>query len=183
MLTKAQTPEQAFLNSKGGLPLGNLTMGDSTVLTMFDTGCSPYGLIAAETLDRMRASAGSRLDAIKYFPMPKVISGVGKDAVAIVGTQRLPLHAPDGRPVTITAGVMTNGNTGVADLLCGNWHMRQDWDYTMNSTSFIIKTPEDGLEQPIVIPLEWRLVRKGEKSPDAAHCAFMAGGAHPSISC
>ena len=39
---------------------------------------------------------------------------------------------------------MTNGNTGVADLLCGNWHMRQDWDYTMDSTSFIIRTPEDG---------------------------------------
>ena len=91
-------------------------------LVVINHGC---GLIAVDTLDRMRASAGSRLDAIKYFPMPKVISGVGKDAVAIVGTQRLPLHAPDGRPVTITAGVMTNGNTGVADLLCGNWHMRQ----------------------------------------------------------
>ena len=93
-------------------------------------GCSPsarlpFGLIAVDTLDRMRradcASFGSgRLDPVKYFPMPKVISGVGKDAVAIVGTQRLPLQAPDGRPVTITAGVMTNGNTGVADLLCGN---------------------------------------------------------------
>ena len=44
---------------------------------------------------------------------------------------------------------MTNGNTGVADLLCGNWHMRQDWDYMMDSTSFSIRTPEDGLEQPI----------------------------------
>jgi len=52
---------------------------------------------------------------------------------------------------------MTNGNTGVADLLCGNWHMRQDWDYMMDSTSFTIRSPEDGLEQPIVIPLEWPL--------------------------
>ena len=92
---------------------------------------------------------------VVFFKIPKVISGVGKDAVKVIGCAPVRFSDPvTKRPITISVGLMENGSSGMASMLIGNYHMTEDWDFQMNRKEFIIKTPEDKGE-PICMQLDW----------------------------
>ena len=91
----------------------------------------------------------------------------------VIGTVTLPLSF-DGRRLPVCCGVMVNGSTGCCDVLIGNFHMRHDWNFDMNSKQFIVKTPPDS-NGNLVIPLDWRLASsKDVSAQDASNFAFMA---------
>ena len=60
------------------------------------------------------------------------------------------------RPLTVQAIVMTNGNTGVSDVIIGNHHCRLLWDALQSNEEMIIRKPPDGGE-PMRIPIDWRV--------------------------
>ena len=62
------------------------------------------------------------------------------------------------RPLTVQAIVMTNGNTGVSDVIIGNHHCRLLWDALQSKEEMIIRKPPDGGE-PMRIPIDWRMTR------------------------
>ena len=53
---------------------------------------------------------------------------------------------------------MTNGNTGVSDVIIGNHHCRLLWDALQSKEEMIIRKPPDGGE-PMRIPIDWRMTR------------------------
>ena len=50
---------------------------------------------------------------VMWFREPKTISGIGNDAVKVVGTVDLPTSTSDRRVVPVCCGVMENSNTGL----------------------------------------------------------------------
>ena len=174
MLSKAMSAEDAFVSHEGGLPLSALYLGDNELVVMWDTGCSPSALVTAKLLDQLRAR-GFTCD-VNYFQKPRAISGVGKDAVCVVGTTRVELKTLDGRRIEIVCGVMTNGQTGVCDIMVGNYHMVKDWDYIMDSHNFIIRNPVDSAVNGdhIKVPLDWHLVKKATAGSDTHAASYAA---------
>lgn len=160
MLTKGDS-EQVFLanRDRGGLPLAALNVGSSRLIVMYDTGCSPSGLIMRKKLEELSRVCGLELK-VAWFREPKIISGVGDDAVRVIGTVDLPTSTSDGRVIPVCCGVMENGNTGCCDVMIGNYHMRTSWDFTLDTHHFVIRSPPDGNPKPIRIALDWRLVRE-----------------------
>ena len=152
-------------SNTSGLPLSTLRLGDITVIAMWDTGCSPSALVTLETLYQWIKN-GAVLQ-IQYFSQPKTISGVSVSPVLLVGTVPLPLQSDDGRSIVIQAGVMSNGSTGACDVLVGNYHMRHDWDYKMDSKAITLFTPPDG-GGPLSLPIDWRMSRDGAAQPKGA---------------
>ena len=147
----------------GGLPLCSLTLGVIEIVCMMDTGCSPSALISEKALTQVIHQLGRTLKLnFKKFQQPKTISGVGEDAVKVIGTVDLPLLW-NGRPLPICAGVMANGATGCCDLLVGNYHMRHDWNFQMDADMFTVRKPPDNM-LPFSIPLDWRLSRGTESA-------------------
>ena len=70
---------------------------------MMDTGCSPSALISEKALKQAIHQLGRTLKLnFKKFQQPKTISGVGEDAVKVIGTVDLPLLW-NGRPLPICA--------------------------------------------------------------------------------
>ena len=153
--------EQVFLanRDRGGLPLAALNAGSSRLIVMYDTGCSPSGLIMGNKLEELSRVCGLELK-VTWFREPKIISGVGDDAVKVIGTVDLPTSTGDGRMIPVCCGVMENGNTGCCDVMIGNCHMRTNWDFTLDTHHFVIRSPPDGNPKPIRIALDWRLVRE-----------------------
>ena len=133
MLVKSDS-EQVFLanRDRGGLPLAALDVGTSRLIVMYDTGCSPSGLIQKNNLEELSRVCGLELK-VMWFREPKTISGVGNDAVKVVGTVDLPTSTSDGRVAPVCCGVMENGNTGCCDVMIGNYHMRTSWDFTLDT--------------------------------------------------
>ena len=147
----------------GGLPLCSPALGVIEIVCMMDTGCSPSALISEKALTQVIHQLGRTLKLnFKKFAQPKTISGVGEDAVKVIGTVDLPLLW-NGRPLPICAGVMANGATGCCDLLVGNYHMRHDWNFQMGADMFTVRKPPDSM-LPFSIPLDWRLSRGTESA-------------------
>ena len=95
MLVKGDS-EQVFLanRDRGGLPLAALNAGSSRLIVMYDTGCSPSGLIMRKKLEELSRVCGLELK-VTWFREPKIISGVGDDAVKVIGTVDLPTSTSD----------------------------------------------------------------------------------------
>ena len=169
MLVKGDS-EQVFLanRDRGGLPLAALNVGSSRLIVMYDTGCSPSGLIMRKKLEELSRVCGLELK-VTWFREPKIISGVGDDAVKVIGTVDLPTSTSDGRMIPVCCGVMENGNTGCCDVMIGNYHMRTNWDFTLDTHHFVIRSPPDGNPKPIRIALDWRLVREATHDAMLTH--------------
>ena len=173
MLSRALVPSDGKEKMGPGLPLSQLTLarksgGQSDVVVMWDTGCSPSALV---TLDKVRqwTREGTGI-SVTHFQQPKSINGVGADPVLLVGTVELPFSW-SGRPVYVQAVVMSNGSTGCSDVLVGNYHMRHDWNYLMDKEFFILQSPPDG-GSALSVPIDWRLGRN-----TSASAAMMVGDA------
>ena len=82
MLLVKGDSEQVFLanRDRGGLPLAALNVGSSRLIVMYDTGCPPSGLIMRKKLEELSRVCGLELK-VTWFREPKIISGVGDDAV------------------------------------------------------------------------------------------------------
>ena len=161
-------------NGQQGVPLSTLTFPSHLVKdarieveVMWDTGCSPSGLMCIEVLHKWAAEGF--VPQIDYFDQPKTIGGVGKQPVLLLGTVNLHLQYGS-RALFVQAGVMSNGNTGMCDVLVGNYHMRYDWNYVMDSDSFVIRSPGDGSDEPITISIDWRLTRKASVNSARSTC-------------
>ena len=138
-----------------GLPLSRLRLVGKASLTctvMWDTGCTPPALICLNTLYEW-TKQGEGWD-INHFAVPKTISGVGPQAVLLIGTCKLTLATSESREITIEAGVMSNGGSPHCDILVGNYYMRHDWDYQIDREVLHIRTPPDG-GSAFSIPITW----------------------------
>ena len=184
MLTKAMTTgatnKQTMVKASSkkddgsGLPLSTLKLFNTALMicVMWDTGCSPSGLVSLTTIHAW-VSKGADI-SINYFAKPKTISGVGPDPVLIVGTCTLSFHTADGRPIIVSCGVMSNGSTGACDVLIGNYHMRHDWDFLINTKHFTLQTPPDGGTK-LEVPIDWRLARAAQSTGKSAHAVYSVG--------
>ena len=154
-----------------GLPLSTLKLFHTTLMicVMWDTGCSPSGLVSLNTIHAW-IKKGADI-SISYFVKPKTISGVGPDPVLIVGTCTLSFYSADGRPIIVSCGVMSNGSTGACDVLIGNYHMRHDWDFLINTKHFTLQTPPD-CGGKLEVPIDWRLARDAQSTGKSAHAVF-----------
>ena len=142
------------------LALSSLYLNKVEVICMWDLGCTPPALVESSQLQKWneaRVSVGLDPLATTYFDTPRKISGIGSEATTIIGSVMLPLTFQS-RPLTVQAIVMTNGNTGVSDVIIGNHHCRLLWDALQSKEEMIIRKPPDGGE-PMRIPIDWRMTR------------------------
>ena len=137
-------------------PIVMMGIGSLLLQAMMDSGCAPTGLMTVGRHNEIEKKIGGNcMGPLVMFKEPKILSGVGKDAVSVVGCRTLQCHHPESkRPLSISVGLMQGGNTGCADLLVGNYHMTEDWNFNMNRKEFRVDTPEDGGE-PMRFELGW----------------------------
>ena len=167
MLSKVDP--SAYLESHtnaAGQPCATLYVGDIEIEVMFDTGCTPAGLMSLHTYLQLRERLQGNttlLQGFRKFNTAKVISGVAKDtpmteATQVVGCARIMLRDINGRDVPVWCGLMVRGSTGLADVMVGNWTLRHEWNFVMDKDQIDINTPPDG-GSPFTIPLRHSLHR------------------------
>ena len=167
MLSKVDP--SAYLESHtnaAGQPCATLYVGDIEIEVMFDTGCTPAGLMSLHTYLQLRERLQGNttlLQGFRKFNTAKVISGVAKDtpmteATQVVGCARIMLRDINGRDCPVWCGLMVRGSTGLADVMVGNWTLRHEWNFVMDKDQIDINTPPDG-GSPFTIPLRHSLHR------------------------
>lgn len=157
-------------DDKCGQPVAQLQLGENvTIDALMDTGCMPCGLMKWETFITLQQAAPKCFGEVATFHHPKPIAGVGQKVAAVTAAVYV-YTTVGGRPVTVCAGLMENGNTGMVDLMIGNYHMRNHWNFEIvkrkhgssQAWDFVINTPEDEGE-PMRLPLVWMRRSKGQK--------------------
>ena len=161
---------------KCGQPVAQLQLSkDVTIDALMDTGCMPCGLMKWETFTTLKKLAPHAFGKITVFKDPKPIAGVSANIAAVTAAVEV-LATSGGRPVTVCTGLMENGNTGMVDIMVGNYHMRNEWAFEILKRGvtapftwdFVINTPEDG-GPPLKLPLGWMRRSSGGKSVEMVH--------------
>ena len=93
---------------------------------MWDTGCSLPGLITLTKYEEWKERFGMKLKHEKWYEKGKEISGVSADnPVIMVGTVVFEF-SHGGRSFDLEFGVLKGGDTGSADVIVGNYVLRND---------------------------------------------------------
>ena len=93
---------------------------------MWDTGCSLPGLITLTKFEEWKERFGLKLKHEKWYDKGKEISGVSADnPVMMMGTVVFEF-SHEGRSFDLEFGVLKGGDTGSADVIVGNYVLRND---------------------------------------------------------
>ena len=158
-------------DAKCGQPVARFNLSDKVQIdALMDTGCMPSGLMTWDTFQKLHAQTPTAFTEPTIFEKPKTIAGVGDKVAAVTGATTMSMTVGS-RPVIICVGLMTNGNTGMVDVMIGNWHMRHSWAFEIKMLNeekreweFVINTPDDG-GAPLHLPLAWPSKARKHASP------------------
>ena len=93
---------------------------------MWDTGCSLPGLITLAKFEEWKERFGMKLKHEKWYEKGKEISGVfAGNPVMMMGTVVFEF-SHGGRSFDLEFGVLKGGDTGSADVIVGNYVLRND---------------------------------------------------------
>ena len=156
-------------SDKTGQPVVTLGLGHGVKIdVMMDTGCQPSGLMTWETYNKLQAQCPGAFTPVVLFHKAKNIAGVGEKVASVTGSTTVSAYSACGRKVPVCTGLLKNGNTGIVELLVGNYHMNNHWDFMMNRKEFVITTPDDG-GPPLHLPLTWPCVSRQARTAVGAH--------------
>lgn len=176
MITKAsaEPTKMTYASSHGpgaqgiGQPMSTLDLKSTStgkdkrllwdvISVIWDSACTPTGLMTLENFIELTRRNPECCTKAQFFAQPKAISGVGSDAVMVVASATVTAFSA-GRPIILHVGLMTNGSTGNATILVGNYQLRHIYDaqldFSASNQQITLKKPDDG-GPPLSVPIKY----------------------------